>query len=376
MLAHGRRPAHAVALLVLSMLLAMLLVAQASPAEAAEADPGKQRGGDVVQTGWWSRTNEPVPETGFLAPPNVPAPGAPAGTLPVAVASGERERLAAVELRLAGRPDGTVDQLQLALRESDEPGAQINPELAMITACPVTETFWVGGENGTWKNQPEFDCDALSAPGERDKNGVWTFDLTFLAADWLAKDRAASTAVVLVGEQAGDTGEPLSFQVAFEGDKTKGIGLLASTSPPTVTAPIAPAPSGSGIPSTAASGAAVGGGVSGGGVGSVPSGGAAAPGAPVSAAGEEPSPEAAPASAEQVEPVAAPQLPWHAGLGKPMFLLLPLVLVLAYLLMLANGPAAQPTGVSGRRGVSRALDRMRQAGAHVSVGRLTGKGAR
>ncbi len=372
MLAHGRRPAHAVALLVA---LPMLLVALASPAEAAKADPGKQRGGEVSQTGWWSRTNEPLPETGLLAPPNVPAPGAPAGTLPVAVASGERERLAAVELKLAGPPDGTVDQLQLALRESDERGSQINPELAMITACPVTEAFWVGGENGTWRNQPEFDCDVLSAPGERDKKGVWTFDLTFLSADWLAKDRADSTAVVLVGEQAGETGEPLTFQVAFDGDKTKGIGLVASTSPPTVTAPIAPAPSGAGAPATAASGAAVGGGVSGGGVGSVPSGGAA-PGAPVSAAADQPSPEAAPPADEQVAPVAAPQLPWHAGLGKPMFLLLPLVLLLAYLLMLANGPAAQPTGVSGRRGVSRALDRMRRAGAQVSVGRLTGKGAR
>ena len=173
MLAHGRRPARAVALLVA---LPMLLVALASPAEAAKADPGKQRGGEVIQTGWWSRTNEPLPETGLLAPPNVPAPGAPAGTLPVAVASGERERLAAVELKLAGPPDGTVDQLQLALRESDERGSQINPELAMITACPVTEAFWVGGENGTWRNQPEFDCDVLSAPGERDKKGVWTFD--------------------------------------------------------------------------------------------------------------------------------------------------------------------------------------------------------
>jgi uncharacterized membrane protein len=59
-----------------------------------------------------------------------------------------------------------------------------------------------------------------------------------------------------------------------------------------------------------------------------------------------------------------------------MLLLLPLVLVLAYLLMLANGPAAQPTGMAGRRGVSRALDRMRQAGAHAAAGRLAGRGSR
>jgi hypothetical protein len=372
MLAHGLRVARVAALLVV---LPALLVAQAAPAEAKKAEPGKQRGGAVVQTGWWSRTNEPLPETGLLAPPNVPAPAAPAGTLPVAVANGEPERIAAVELRLAGPSNGTVDTLQLALRESDERGSQISPELARVTACPVTESFWVGTENGTWKNQPDFDCEALSAPGERDKSGVWTFDLTFLASEWLAKGYRSSTAVVLVGEEAGDNGEPLSFQVAFDGDKSKGIGLVASASPPTATAAIAPAPPGS--PTTGGSGAVVGGDVSGGSVGStVPSGGAA-PGAPVPAAGDQPSAEAAaPASNEPVQPVAAPQLPWHAGLGKPVFLLLPLVLVLGYLLMLANGPAAQPTGMAGRRGVSRALDRMRQAGAHAAVGRLAGRGSR
>jgi hypothetical protein len=105
----------------------------------------------------------------------------------------------------------------------------------------------------------------------------------------------------------------------------------------------------------------------------MPSGGAPG-GAPVAVGADQPSPEAAPATDQAVQPVSSPQLPWHAGLGKPVFLLLPLVLALAYLLMLANGPAAQPTGVTGRRGVSRALDRMRQAGAQVPVGRLTGRG--
>jgi hypothetical protein len=371
MLAHGRRVARTAALLVV---LPTLLIAQAAPADAKKAEPGTQRGGDVVQTGWWSKTNEPLPETGLLAPPNVPAPAAPSGTLPVAVANGERQRIAAVELRLAGPPNGTVDLLQLALQESDERGSQLSPELAQVTACPVTESFWVGSENGTWKNQPEFDCEALSAPGERDNKGVWTFDLTFLATEWLAKGYGSSTSVVLVGEEAGDNGEPLSFQVAFDGDKTKGIGLVASTSPPTATAPIAPAAPVADVPATTSSGGAVGGGgISG--TGSMPSGGAA-PGAPVAAPGDQPAPEAAQSTDQPVQPVAAPQLPWHAGLGKPMFLLLPLVLALAYLLMLANGPAAQPTGVSGRRGVSRALDRMRQAGAQVSIGRLTGKETR
>jgi hypothetical protein len=374
MLAHGRRAAYAAALLVAVL---TLLIAWGPPAQAKKAEPGKQRGGDVVQTGWWSRTNEPLPETGLLAPPNVPAPAAPAGTLPVAVANGEPERISAVELKLRGTPDGTVDMLQLALRESEERGSQLSPDLARISACPVTESFWVGGENSPWKNQPEYDCDALAAPGERSKDGVWTFDLTFLAAEWLATGYGSSTAVVLVGEKAGDNGEPLSFQVAFDGDKVKGIGFTAATSRPVATGPLAPAaPSGDSVPANSTEpGAAISGGGVGGSVGSVPSG-AAAPSAPVAAADAAPAPEAAPASAEQVESVAAPQLPWHSGLGKPVFLLLPLVLVLAYLLMLANGPLAQPTGVAGRRGVSRALERMRQSGGQFSIGRFTGKGTR
>jgi hypothetical protein len=369
MFSHRNRVARATALLAV---LPVLLLAQAGPAEAKKPEPGRQRGGDVVQTGWWSRTNEPLPETGLLAPPNVPAPAAPSGTLPVAVANGETERIAAVELRLAGPPNATVDLLQLALQESDEKGSQISPELARVTACPVTESFWVGTENGTWENQPEFDCEALSAPGERDKRGVWTFDLTFLASEWLASGYGSSTAVVLVGEAAGDNGEPLSFQVAFDGDKAKGIGLVASTSPSPGTAPIAAAPPAPGAPATTGSGASVGGGGLSGGA-SMPSGGAPG-GAPVAVGADQPSPEAAPATDQAVQTVSSPQLAWHAGLGKPVFLLLPLVLALAYLLMLANGPAAQPTGVTGRRGVSRALDRMRQAGAQVPVGRLTGRG--
>ncbi|MGH3362291.1 MAG: hypothetical protein ACRDOM_07510, partial [Nocardioides sp.] len=92
-----------------------------------------------------------------------------------------------------------------------------------------------------------------------------------------------------------------------------------------------------------------------------------------SPAGAEPTPEAAGGQQEQVQPVAAPQLPWYAGLGKSTLLLLPLVLVLTYLLMLANGPSAQPAGQSGRRGVSKALDRMRAAGGQVLPSKLSGK---
>lgn len=347
------------ALLVVPALVAGVL----APAAAAKApEPGELRGAGVVQTGWWSRINEPPPETGVLAPPDVPAPAAPAGTLPVAVANGERERISAIELSLRGKPEGVVDTLQLSLRESSEPGAQVSAQLAAISVCPVTESSWIGRDNSRWANRPVFDCDLAAAPGTRDDSGVWTFDLTVLASEWLSRSHTASTAVVLVGEQAGENGEPLTFQVAFDGLQADGIGVLARTSPPLTTAPVTD-DSGSSTPA--------------GGGGSSYTGGGTAGSGPVSGAGgmpaaegpaPEPAPTAAAAEEQQLAPTAAAQLPWYAGIPRSGFLLLVLGLGLAYLLMLANGPAAQPTGVANRRGVSRALDRMRETGA-----RLTGR---
>lgn len=322
------------------------------------------RGGEVVQTGWWSRSNEPPPETGVLAPPDVPAVAAPAGTLPVTVVNGEHERIAAIEVAIAGKPEGIVDLVRLTLRESAEPGAQVGSEVAAISACPIVEPTWVGGQNSRWKNRPEFDCDLGSVAGERSKAGVWTFDLTVLASQWLSSAHTGSTAVALVAEEAGENGEPLTFQVAFDGLANDGIELRAKTSPPAPslpTGPVAP-PSAPG----AASGSAFSGDVASGPAPFSASGSAPAAGA---APAGDPAPVAAPARSKQLAPVAAVQHPWYGGIPRPAFLLLLLGLGLAYLLMLANGPAAQPTGVSSRRGVSRALDRMRQRGATTGASR-------
>ncbi|QZY29231.1 hypothetical protein [Nocardioides coralli] len=340
-----------------------LVVGLSTPAVAAKApEPGEMRGAGVVQTGWWSRVNEPPPETGLLAPPDVPAPAAPAGTLPVAVANGERERISAIEFSLRGEPEGVVDTLQLSLRESTEPGAQVSAQLAAISACPVAESSWIGRDNSRWANRPLFDCDLGAVPGTRDDNGVWTFDLTVLATQWLSSSHTDSTAVVLVGEQAGANGEPLTFQVAFDGVQADGVGVLARTSPPLAAAPAPDA--------TPAS-------PGGGGSGDTYAGGGTAGSGPVSDAGglpgavdgpaPEPAPEAAaPGEEQQLAPAAASPLPWYSGIPRSGLLLLVLGLALAYLLMLANGPAAQPSGVSQRRGVSRALDRMRETGARLA----------
>jgi hypothetical protein len=89
-------------------------------------------------------------------------------------------------------------------------------------------------------------------------------------------------------------------------------------------------------------------------------------------------PSAAGATAETTDPVtaatapvAAPAVvqPWYGGLPKATFLLVPFALGLAYLAMLALGPDAQPTTTStSRHGVSRALDRLRQAGTQALAG--------
>jgi hypothetical protein len=61
--------------------------------------------------------------------------------------------------------------------------------------------------------------------------------------------------------------------------------------------------------------------------------------------------------------MAAPVAPvWYSGIPTGGYLLLPLVLGLAYLLMLALGPDAQPVSGPDRHGVARALERLRTTG--------------
>jgi hypothetical protein len=348
-----------------------VLAAGAAQAAAAAPEPGTLRGGEVAQTGWWNAVNE-SPDNPLTPPPPPPAPDVPGGTLPVTVVTGEPRRISAIEFALDGEPGSSVDTVELALVESGQRNVTANADGALIQACTVTEAFWVGGENNPWKNRPAFDCDAGSAKGVRDaKTGVWSFDLTALASEWKAEDFFGSPSVVLVGEAAGENGEPLNFQVVFDGLKAKGIGLAAKTTAPTSGAVTG---SGSGSVSGGAGSSGSVGDVGGGGadlgggesVGDLGSGdvGAVDAGLPAPDAAEA-APEAA-AGGEQLALVSAVPLPWYDDLLKPSALLLPLVLMLAYLAMLAMGPAAQPVGVTNRRGVSRALDKLRSAGAGIA----------
>lgn len=341
---------------------AMVLVLLTTGAAGAGARPGTEKGAALVKTGWWWVGNDtPLDET-VVAPPQPSPPNVPKGALPVAAVGGEPEKLSALELRLDAGPGSFVDQAVLVLRESTEHGATVNAENATVLACPVTDAFWADGAAASWKARPTYDCDLASAQGERDaKTGLWTFDLTAVAALWTVEGHSGSTAVALVeGVDA-----PVGFQVSFDGVAAKGIGLAFAFSEPVDGAPVSPADLG------AAAGPARSGGSPGASTAGI-SGGISGPLAESAAATVQSVGEPAVAEAAQelvAKPASAPMAmpPWYSGIPAAGYALLPLVLGLAYLLMLALGPDAQPAAGPTQRGVGRALERLRTVGAVLAT---------
>lgn len=399
--AHRGRELHrAAALTTLAALTAPLTIAVltvAGPAVAADkgAKPGTFRGGVLIQDGWWARSNEPPPETGLAQPPSVPAVAAPEGTMPVTLVNNEAERVAALEFDLKGPDDSIVTEVLLAMRESDEQGANINADLATLIACPVTEPFWVGVDNGAWATRPAFDCEGGVAPGVRSEKGVWTFDLTALAGAWTSSTRENSPAVVLVGAPSEDPsqGAP-SFQVAFDGEK--GIGLAAEvTKVPAGGEGDGDGSDGFGEGSTdggdeegfepSGGSSSSGSGSFGSGSGSVSTGGSGDfgssdsgdtgdtgdLGAPDSSGIDESSgsegsptaggitPDSTTDNGEQALVPVNASSPWYAGLGARAVALAVVALMLAYLVMVAMGGSAQPAVGGRQRGVGKALERLR-----------------
>ncbi len=334
-------------------------------------EPGTLRGADVVKTGWWYVANEPPPDTGVVAAPQPPSPNTPAGSMPVAAVVGETAKLSAIEFSFEAEPGSSIDKFEMVLQESGQPGAALGTEVAALVACPVTEVFWADGQGAAWKNRPAHDCDLASAVGERDEDGRWSFDLTSLASGWLATDFVGSRSVVLV-EQAD---APVTFDVSFDGPKADGVGLEVRTTAPDDVPGEEGTDGSSGGGSTGSTGSSGGDGSFGGSSGSEDLGGgfddggagggdglgdlgapdSSAPGAGSDGAGGGIDGDLDAAAA----PVAAMPA-WYSGLPRGTVVLLPLVLGLAYLMMLALGPAGRPDPAANRRGVSRALDRLRE----------------
>lgn len=331
--------------------------------------PGELKRAEVVKAGWWWLVNEPPPETGLLAGPQPVSPNTPQGTFPVASIAGDPEKVSAIEVRLKADTGAPVKDFTMVLRESAQPQATLNADAATILACPVTELFWADGNAAAWKNRPAYDC-ADGVPGKRSEDGLWSFDLTDLAAGWLTEGSTDSTSVVLVE----DVEAPESFQVSFDGPRLEGIGLLLKAGPAPET-PTDEEDDGDGTGGTGGSTGSSGGGSTSGGSSGGSLGGTSMPPSTPGGGAEPASGDAVPAAddtgseAGQValQPVASPS--WYSGLPKATYLMLPLVLALAYLVMLALGPDARPVPATGRHGVSRALDRLRQAGRRVGAGR-------
>lgn len=360
-------PLRPISVVAATILAALLTSSAASPG----VRPGTQSGASVVKTGWWWAANDPAVDPGVASPPQPTSPNVPDGALPVAATAGDPDKLSAVELALPRRPGSYVESAVMVLRESADPKATVNVEAAAVVACPVTEAFWSDGAAGAWKARPEYDCDLAQAAGVRDESGLWTFDLTAIAATWSAAKSPVSTSVVLV--EAVDA--PVTFQVAYDGPAAKGIGVKVVTG---AAPPVGAALDGStatGTPGPTALGAGSGGGLvtsDGGGLGSGV--GAVAPPAALPA-GDVPAAQAAapaPATAETTPAAATFATPWYAGIPPGGWVVLLFALGLSYLAMLALGPDAQPVAAGGtRNGVSRALDRLRRARAQVG-GRSTG----
>ena len=322
----------------------------ASPAPVAQAQAGTQTGATVDQTGWWSQANavpaSPVP--GVTLPPlTVPAPpSVPAGTIAVGATVGQIDKVAAVDIG-PEITDGVVEHAVLTIAEAPN-GEQLNNtgSEAVIVACPITQ-FWVGGANGQWSNLPPNSCTSGKAVGARSADGVWTFDLTPIAAQWLEPGVLSPNGVVLLPEVPSPSGA--TFQVVLTGDPSSiGIDLAATERAPTTTA----------APATTSAAAPIGGGG-----GGTPAPVTAAP--PTSAAAATPT-SAAPVRAPA--PASSPRSDKILGnLPAGVILLALLALVVAVLLMVALGPLGEPaTGIAREGGVSRALAARERAAADLA----------
>lgn len=363
------------------VLLGLTVAAVLTGATAAvAAAPGTIDGGSVAKTGWWWSANATTPADGAVAAPRPPAPGVPKDAMAVAAVKGDADKISAIEFTLDAAPGSTLETFSLSFAESAEPGSQVNSEAAAILACPVTDAFWAGEQSANWDTKPAYDCSEANALGKRSEKGVWSFDLSALAATWTAADFTGSRSVVLVPHVEA----PASFQTVLAPESAKGIGLKITAQPPPKSGAGDPSPSPTAPDSTppSTSGAPT--------VPTTDSGGAAPPAPPVEppplaevpAAPTGEVPAAAPAPAAPVAgavPVAASgQRPWWSGLPWLTVLALPLGLGLAYVAMVALGPDSQPmVATTGR--VTSALARLRQAGSTpiaAMKGLATVKGAR
>ena len=126
------------------------------------------------------------------------AQGVPSGSLPVGT------RLAQHDKRSYVRLSGSAPSLVLTPHEDAE--GQRAPETGTILACQIIDPSWKeGSEPMTFDAAPAFESEKC-APGVRNEDGAWTFDLKSFPLRTDARGFA-----LIPGPDA-----PLDFQVAFK----------------------------------------------------------------------------------------------------------------------------------------------------------------
>lgn len=197
--------------LVFAIVIAVPSVPSAAQSEAGLVTSDKE--------GWWNRLagveeEEPAPANPLGGSPAPPPPSTvPEGAIAVGALLGEPDKIAALGVVLPFE-QGTVERLVMTLALVEDEAAQGgDPESGAIRACPVTG-FWVPEENGKFQNRPEADCEIANAPGTRNEDGSWTFDLTAVASLWVDPAAALFPNGVLLEPVIEPPG---SFQVSFAG---------------------------------------------------------------------------------------------------------------------------------------------------------------
>jgi hypothetical protein len=343
---------------VLSLLCLAGSVAVA-PSTPAQGQLGAVR---ADKDGWWDRA-----KGGGLSvtSPALPFP-VPATGLAVSASNGEPEKAAAVGIALDADPV-RFQRLLLNLAEVTDNGSNVGVQVAAIRACPI-KTTWTGSKGANWPppSLPAPSEVASCVAGVRSTGGVWSFDLTGLAREWLAGTRAQN-GVLLVE----DVSAPVSFQVVVGDRTTSGLTFSidvlpeddlagggsssdtssSSTSDTSSTGVDDTSPAVTTYEYTAADSF------------TVP---VAQPASNPTAAGPQPTLAPAPrTTAGGTGTLASQRSPsLSGGLPLALVLLLPIGLAVAFLLARALGPAGEPAATTlGREGpVSRALASRHQEG--------------
>lgn len=337
-----RTPIGRLVVAIATMAMAAVLLV-----DIATAEPGdgiSATGATVDKVGWWHKQNEALDgPTGNVTIPS--PPGVPAGTLGVGAINGEADKIAAIGILPEATSGDSITSFTLTIKEAGPPAANVNSGEAKIVACPIT-SFWVGGENGTWKSQPLFDCALAKAPGTRAADGTWTFDLLAIGQAWVdPSGTTAADGVVLVEEVDSPTG----FQTVFatDGENTLVVNLQFTAGSSTDdfgggfddSGGTGSFDSGSGSFDSPSIGSS-----------DIPVGGLPTPAAPGSTP-ETAAPDttAPPRTIATTSPNILGNFPGGLALAVPLFL------ALLGLLSYSLGPAGDPVAATRQRGVSRAL---------------------